>query len=344
MKAWRAIILAGATAAALAGCGGSHPNAAGAPGQATGGSLPPAPTTSVAAADTPVPGTTPAGTPADATPTGASAAAATLYLQTSEQVPFTGDVLTITAQASSRAGSAHWLRLASVTVSFGDGASASAGQRCSGAPQAPAARGLELGHAYRRAGLFTAEVTSASICGRTGSPQLSGVSAVVRVLPAASAASASWVPCTASDVQIAAHGAGAGLGHVGVLFTVHNVSATGCRLQGYPRLRLLGSGGKALPTTVHNAASGSYLFPAVAPHRVALRPGGYAAFELEYGDSPSGSQASEPYSAVCPTASQAKVTLPGASAGTAVPAPMAPCGGDVWISPVIPGRNLITFP
>ena len=332
MKALRAIILAAVSAAALAGCGGSHPT--GAPGQAPGGSHPPAPTTSVAAA----------ATPADATPTGGSAAAATLYFQTSEQVPFTGDAVTLTAQASTHPGFVGLLRLASVTVSFGDGTSATVTQRCSGGDQAPAAKGLTLIHSYRRAGQFTAEVTSASICGETGSPDLNGVSAAVRVLPAASAASASWPRCSAGDVRIADHGTGAGLGHVGVLFTVHNVSATGCNLLGYPGLKLLGTGGKALPTTVHDAATGTYLFPAVAPHRVALRPGGYAAFELEYGDNPTGSQVNEPYSAACPTASQAEVTLPGASAGTVIPASMAPCGGDVWVSPVIPGRKLVISP
>ncbi len=335
MKAWRAIILVAVTAAAgaaLAGCGGSHPT--GAPGQASGGSHPPAPSASVAAA----------ATPADATPADASAAAATLYLQTSEEVPFAGDVVTLTAQASARPGSTRWLRLASVTVSFGDGTYASATQRCSGAGQAPAAKGLTLSHSYRRAGQFTAEVTSASICGETGSPQLNGVNVAVRVLPAAPAASASWPVCTTGDVRSADHGTGAGLGHVGVLFTVHNVSAAGCRLLGYPGLRLLASNGNPLPTTVHDAAAGTYLFPAVAPHRVALRPGGYAAFELEYGDNPVGSQASEPYSTACPTASQADVTLPGASAGTVIAASMAPCGGGVWVSPIIPGRKLITFP
>ena len=332
MKALRAIILAAVSAAALAGCGGSHPT--GAPGQAPGGSHPPAPTTSVAAA----------ATPADATPTGGSAAAATLYFQTSEQVPFTGDAVTLTAQASTHPGFVGLLRLASVTVSFGDGTSATVTRRCSGGDQAPAAKGLTLIHSYRRAGQFTAEVTSASICGETGSPDLNGVSAAVRVLPAASAASASWPRCSAGDVRIADHGTGAGLGHVGVLFTVHNVSATGCNLLGYPGLKLLGTGGNALPTTVHDAATGTYLFPAVAPHRVALRPGGYAAFELEYGDNPTGSQVNEPYSTACPPASQAEVTLPGASAGDVISASMAPCGGDVWVSPVIPGRKLVISP
>jgi hypothetical protein len=259
-------------------------------------------------------------------------------------VPYTGDVVTLTAQASARPGFSGWLRLASVTISFGDGTSASATQRCSGGDLPPADKGLAIGHSYRRAGTFTAEVTSAVICGRTGSPNLTGVNAAVRVLAAAPAASASWPLCTNGDVRVADHGTGAGLGHVGVLFTVHNISATACRLAGYPSLQLLASNGNALPTTVHDAVYGTYLFPAVAPRRVALRPGGYAAFELEFGDNPVGSQSTEPYSTACPTASQVEVTLPGASAGPVLPASMAPCGGDVWVSPIIPGRNQITFP
>ena len=95
---------------------------------------------------------------------------------------------------------------------------------------------------------------------------------------------------------------------------------------------------------MHDAAAGTYLFPAVAPHRVALGPGGYAAFELEYGDNPTGSQANEPQATACPAASRARVTLPGASAGKVIAASMAPCGGGVWVSPVIPGRKLITSP
>jgi Protein of unknown function (DUF4232) len=336
------MILAAVAAAVLAGCGGSHPTPA--TGQAPGGSHPPAPTTSVAAADSPTAGATPAGTPADATPASGSAAAATLYFQTSEEVPFTGDVVTFTAQASAHPGFVGLLRLASVTVSFGDGTSTSVTQPCSGGDQAPAAKRLTVIHSYRRGGQFTAEVTSASICSETGSPDLNGVSAAVRVLPAASAASASWPRCAPRQVRIAAQGTGAALGHVGVLFTVHNSSATGCNLLGYPGLRLLGNKGNALPTTVHDAATGTYLFPPVAPHRVALRPGGYAAFELEYGDNPTGSQSSEPTSTACPTAARAKVTLPGAGAGTVIAAPMAPCGGDVWVSPLIPGHKLITAP
>jgi Domain of unknown function (DUF4232) len=273
-----------------------------------------------------------------------AAGTAVLSLASSEQVPFTGDVVVLTAQAAAWPGSARWLRLANVTVSFGDGESGTASQSCSG-QNPPAARGLSVSHRYLRAGPFTAHLTAASVCGQAGQPDLSWVIAAMRVLPAAPPASTAWPRCTPGQVRIAARGAGVGLGHVGVLLTVHNTGGVSCRLAGYPGLQLLGQGGGPLPTSVHAAATGTYLFPPVALHRVALRPGGYAAVELEYEDNPWGAQADEPYATACPTASQARVTLPGSMASSVIPASMmAPCGGDVWISPFIPGRNWIMLP
>jgi hypothetical protein len=331
MNRWRAIILATVAGSVLAGCGTSHPTAAGLPSPAPEAAASPAPS-----------GTAPSGT-ASASAAAASAAGTVIYLTTSEQVPFTGDVVTLKAQASPGPGSAGWLRLASVSIRFGDGSAGSASQPCTG-PGPPAARGLTIGHAYQRPGPFTAQVTSARVCGRAGRPDLAGVTAALRVLPSAPAASASWPQCRPDEVQVAARGTGAGLGHVGVLFTLRNLSRTSCRVMGYAGLRLLSRAGRRLPTTVHHATSGTYLFPPVAPHRVALRPGDFAVFELEYGDNPFGPQASKPYAQACPAATQAEVTLPGARGYRVVAAAMAPCNGAVWISPVFPGRRWIVFP
>ena len=204
-------------------------------------------------------------------------------------------------------------------------------------------RGLAVGHRYGRAGVFTARVTSARVCGQAGEPSLTWVNATLRVLPAAPAASASWPACPPGAVRVAASGTGAGLGHVGVLFTVRNISAAGCRLSGYAGLRLLGRAGP-LPTTVHRAAYGTYLFPPVAPHLVGLPPGGYAAFELEYGTTrPARRPASRtPRRARRRAGRRSRCRAPAAAA--VIPAAMAPCGGDVWISPVIPGRAWVGFP
>jgi hypothetical protein len=341
MKTWRAMILAAACAAALAGCGAGTVPAAGPAGRPRAGPHAPGPSAAMARKLAILARERRARAAGDLA---RSARTVDVFLEPSGQVPFTGEVTTFTVTASTASAPLRGLRLASVTVGFGDGASVSATQSCPVAHQAPAAGGLAVRHAYYRAGLFTAQVTSARICGRAGPVSTGAASVSVQVLASAPAASASWPPCAPGQLRISAEGAGAGLGHVGVLFVLHNISASGCRLLGYPDLRLVAGNGDQLPTAVHDATAGAYLFPPVVPHLVALAPGGYAAFQLEYGDNPFGAEASEPYATACPAAAGADVTLPGAPAAGAVTAALAPCGGEVWVSPVIPGRQWITFP
>jgi len=315
MSRWGAIAVGAVAGGAvvLAGCGTSGPKSAASP-------RPPI-ISSPAAPTSPGPGGT-----------------ETAYLSTGVPVPFTGDVVPLTVQASAGTGGQQWQRLASATVSFGDGAAATVRERCTGASLPPPSAGLIVRHAYQRTGLVTPQLTAAAVCGRSGQPDLSpGPS--LRVLPAASAASASWPQCSPSQIGITAASNGAALGHVGVLFTLRNTSSANCHLNGYPGMLLLGSNGHTLPTTVVRAVTGAYLIPAVMPHRVALPPGAIASFNLQYGDNPVGSQANEPYARACPAAASAGVTLPNATGHTVVPASMAPCGGQVIVSPVVPGSQ-----
>jgi Domain of unknown function (DUF4232) len=315
MTRWRAIVVGAAAggAVALAGCGSSGPTSARSSGP-------------------------PAGSP----PSGsAGPTTTTAYLSTSEPVPFTGDAVALRIQAYAGTGGQQWERLASATVSFGDGGTATVRGQCTGASLPPPSAGLVVRHAYERTGPVTPRLTAAAVCGRSGQPDL-GPGPSLRVLPAAPAASESWPQCSPSQIGITAMGTGAGLGHVGVLFTLRNTSSASCRLIGYPGIQLLGSNGHALPTTVVRAVTGAYLFPAVAPHPVALQPGALASFDLQYGDNPVGAQASEPYAEACPSATSAEVTLPNANEHSVVPASMAPCGGQVLVSPVVPGSQWLS--
>jgi hypothetical protein len=244
-------------------------------------------------------------------------------------------------QASASTGAQQWERLASATVSFGDGATATVTGRCTGTSLPQPSAGLVVRHAYQRTGLVSPQVTAAAVCGQPGKPDL-GPGPSLRVLPAAPAASASWPQCSRSQIGITAASAGAGLGHVGVLFTLRNNSSAGCRIEGYPGILLLGGTGQALPTTVVRAVNGAYLFPAVVPHRVALPPGAVASFDLQYGDNPVGAQANESYAQACPSATGTEVTLPNALDHAVVPASMAPCGGQVFVSPVVPGSHWLS--
>lgn len=326
MSRWHTIV-AGAVASgavALAGCSSTGPGSTGSNGAARASG----PTATSAQAG-PAP-------PASAGPGTAQA-----YLTSSETVPFTGDVVSLTVQASAGTAPPQWERLASATVSFGDGATASVSGPCTGTGLPAPSTGLVVRHAYQRTGLVNPELTAAAVCGQAGRPDL-GPGPTLRVLPAASAASASWPQCSQSQIVMTAAGTGAGLGHVGVLFTLRNTSSAGCRLEGYPGMQLLGSNGQALPTTVVRAVTGAYLFPAVAPHRVALGPGATASFDLQYGDNPVGAQANEPYAQACPATTEAEVTLPDASGHSVVPVSMAPCGGQVFVSPVVPGSQWLS--
>jgi hypothetical protein len=316
MSRWPAIVLGAATAGALAlaGCGGGQAGAAG------------------KHAATP-------SKPAASSAPGASGAV--VDLQSSEQVPFTGATVILRVQAAAAPGSPQWLRLGTATVALGDGTTTTVTGKCAGTSLPPPSAGLLVRHVYRRAGVVSPSVTAATVCGRgpeTGAG-LAGASVSLRVLPAASAASASWPKCRNSQLTTTATGEGAALGHVGVLFTVRNTSAASCRLEGYPGLRLLDSSGHALPTTVVRAVNGAYLFPAVAPHPVALMPGAVASFDLQYYDNPVGAAAGEPYATACPAATQVLLTLPNTGGPAGVPASMAPCEGQVVVSPVVPGAQ-----
>jgi Protein of unknown function (DUF4232) len=226
-------------------------------------------------------------------------------------------------------------------VALGDGSIATVTSACTGRSLPPPSAGLLVRHVYRHAGIVSASVTAATVCGHrpeTGAG-LAGASLSLRVLPAASAVSASWPQCRQSQLTTTATGEGAGLGHVGVLFTVRNTSSAGCRLEGYPSLQLLDSKGHPLPTTVLHAVSGAYLFPSVVPHSVALAPGAAGSFDLQYYDSPVGAAANQPYATACPVAAQVEVTMPNSAGHSVVAATMAPCEGQVLVSPVVPGAH-----
>jgi hypothetical protein len=326
MSGWRAFVTWAATAAALplAGCGSGQPS--------TASHRPAMPGSPAASA--------PSGSHPSATPASGGSEAAVVYLRSSEPVPFTGDTVTLMVQAAARSGSPQWIRLAAATVALGDGTTATVTGPCAGGSLPPPSSGVLIRHVYHQAGTKAPMVAAVTLCGKAGAPRpdLAGASASLRVLPAAQRASASWPPCAPNQLTITATAAGAGLGHVGELFTLRNTSSGSCQLYGYPDVQLLASSGRRLPTTVMRAVTGAYLFPAVVPHRVALQPGAVASFDLQYGDNPVG-LAADPDAPACPATAHVEVTVPNAGGHNLVRASMAPCGGQLLVSPVVPGAR-----
>lgn len=133
---------------------------------------------------------------------------------------------------------------------------------------------------------------------------------------------------------------GVATGHVGVEIVLRNVSAVPCHLYGFPGLQMLDASGAALPTTTH--WGGSFLFPALGPDLVGLGSGQRASFDVAYIDLPIGNPP-PPYQQACPEAATLVVIPPDDFTSLRVAAKIAPCQGDLAVSPVVPGTARIPF-
>ena len=172
-------------------------------------------------------------------------------------------------------------------------------------------------------------------------PSMSGSPAPRTVSPITTqATAASWLRCRPGQLRASFIPLGAATGHVGAEVVFRNASASDCRLFGYPGLKMLNASGAALPTTV--SRGGSFLFPAVAPHLVGLAPGQTASFDIEYGDNPTGNPPPT-YQKACPAAATLKITLPDDVTAVRAGVTMAPCKGDLTVSPVVAGTAPIRF-
>lgn len=230
------------------------------------------------------------------------------------------------------------LPIASAVIDFGDGSTGSVSQACS----APSSR-LRLQHVFASAGSYMLSMSSAVLC-ESGWQLALDDGEDIRALPAATRATADWPVCTTYQLNMTEGWTGAGLGNVATLIRLSNVSKVGCSLKGYPGLQLVSATGSLLPTHVRLAADGDYMFPSIAVGRVAVGPGEVAAFEVGYTDTPSGPANDEPYDVACPPARWVRVILPQTQQWGTAKAPLAPCEGNVNVSPIFPGGERVDFP
>ncbi len=172
----------------------------------------------------------------------------------------------------------------------------------------------------------------------TTAPETTGTPSNVPVTSPAAAASGRR--CQPGQLRATFIPLGAATGHVGAEIVFRNASASPCHLSGYPGLKMLNSRGGALPTTV--ARGGSFLFPAVTPHLVGIAPGQKASFDLEYGDNPTGNPP-PPYQKACPMAAALEIIPPADFTAVRATAKLAPCNGDLIVSPVVAGTAPIRF-
>jgi hypothetical protein len=257
---------------------------------------------------------------------------AAISLESSPAVPFAADPLTLTIDAYLDGSTGA--QIAGATVDFGDGSSGTTSDTCTARPT--------IEHAYT-AGDYQPKVISATACEGASATDLANATTPIHVLPVASPASASWPTCTTFQLPFTGETEGAAAGSISVRVALKNASAIGCTIEGYPGLQLIAPDGRLLPTSTHQAATGSMTFPAVVPHRVALAPGGFASFDVGYADNPFGAAANEPYSVACPASSWVRIILPGTHEYRTAALSMGACSGALDVSPIVPGPNGFSF-
>jgi hypothetical protein len=110
--------------------------------------------------------------------------------------------------------------------------------------------------------------------------------------------------------------------------TLGNTSSTTCTMEGFPNLQLEDSGGAQLPTNVeHGGGIANFQQPVTT---VSLAPGGVATLLVSHPNVPTGDE-------TCPKAAALLIQPPGSSGVVRVSMDIAPCGGRLNESPILPG-------
>lgn len=118
-------------------------------------------------------------------------------------------------------------------------------------------------------------------------------------------------------------------GHIAFTVVLTNDSAQSCTLEGFPTVQLSASGQNvATNQTDGNPPAGAP--ESLTPTLVTFTAGAAGSFVFQYIDVPSGNQE-------CNSASALQITLPGGGGTVTASANVAPCGGDIYVSPVRAG-------
>lgn len=251
-------------------------------------------------------------------------------------VTFTGEPVTVFAQVSSSTP----VPLAVAWADFGDGSGVTAvpAGTCQARPvrRSGEVNSAAVSHRYALPGRHTIRIWARLGCGTTQSVQYT--TTTVFSYPSAPPGASAWQRCQPGQLSATLVSLGVATGNVGAQIVLRNVSALPCHLYGFPGLQMLSASGAPLPTTTH--WGGSFMFPALRPHLVGLRTAQTASFDLAYGDVPTSNL---PYQQACPAAATLVIIPPDDVTSLQATARIAPCEGDLDVSPVVPGTIPIPF-
>lgn len=146
-----------------------------------------------------------------------------------------------------------------------------------------------------------------------------------------SASPAALLACQAAAIGAQLGASDSATGHIVYAVTLTNQSARTCTLEGFPKLQMLASGQDVITNQTEGASPGG---PSVnlTPALVTIAPGASASFVLQYVDMPDGTQE-------CASASTLQISLPGGGGTITAAVDIAPCGGDIYVSPVQVGTS-----
>ena len=134
-------------------------------------------------------------------------------------------------------------------------------------------------------------------------------------------------PCQTDQMTITTKDRGVALGQSAVEFDVRNATAQTCSVDGYPMLQLLDASQQPLTVTVTQSPS-AYVYNLDPPHVVNVVPGAEVYFVVQLLDVPATGSSS------CPTSVGVRLTLPGSTASTLIEQRLAPCQGQISVSPI----------
>lgn len=137
-------------------------------------------------------------------------------------------------------------------------------------------------------------------------------------------------PCRGPQLQLAAESSDAGAGSRETVFSLRNVGAGACTLQGHVGLTLQDAQGRGLSAVrTDRIDAGGAPFAGTAPV-VSLEPQDKAFFGLRWTVVPDGSAGQR----ACPTVTRLRVTAPGDTSPTSLSQTFTPCGGRVSVTPL----------
>jgi hypothetical protein len=156
-------------------------------------------------------------------------------------------------------------------------------------------------------------------------------------LPDAHSSASGVTPnCATAHLRISLGRSGVAAGHIGMYFTVKNVGAKQCELDGFPTVQMIGSSKGLVPTLV--TFGSDYTVPLVSARVTLIKAGAPAIFMLGYADSTGYGTAK------CPAADTLRITPPGDLAAQDLHVGLQPYGGgtiqslvcgEIAVSPIM---------